>query len=237
MSIHPFDNHSTDVEQELARELQAIARQIRQALQNHKQQAARAENQESVNTDVQIPASPYARLWEESWWATAADQEAPYRADAAAAYRYLDNRLQNEYGFTLADYLAYLKEHGWEERYEQYQAEERAQERETVSDSEHQKALGSDDPAEAQQHENQSEQAHAQAGHEWDRAEARGERAAYYEAHYDSETAHAAKLNDQSLGTHPHQAVAAAKARGPQQQAKPARAVQRQVHQQHELAH
>lgn len=102
---------------------------------------------------------------------------------------------------------------------------------------EHQKALDSDDPAEAQQHEDQSEQAHAQAGHEWDRAEVRGERAAYYEAHYDSETAHAAKLNDQSLGTHPHQAVAAAKARGPQQQAKPARAVQRQVHQQHELAH
>ena len=117
MSIHPFDNHSTDVEQELARELQAIARQIRQALQNHQQQA------------------------------------------------------------------------------------------------------------------------HAQAGHEWDRAEVRGERAAYYEAHYDSEASHAAKLNDQSLGTHPHQAVAAAKARGPQQQAKPARTVQRQVHQQHELTH
>lgn len=244
MSIHPFDNHSTDVEQELARELQAIARQIRQALQNHKQQAARTETQESVNADVQIPASP----WEESWWetatsrdlaewATAAEQEAPYRADAAAAYRYLDDRLQNEYGFTLADYLAYLKEHGWEERYEQHQAEERAQERETVSDSEHQKALDSDDPTEAQQHENQSEQAHAQAGHEWDRAEARGERAAYYETHADAETAHAAKLNDQSLGTHPHQAVATAKARGPQQQAKPARAVQRQVHQQHELSH
>lgn len=226
MNIHPFDNHSTDVEQELSRELQAIAQQIRQALQNHKQRVARAETQESVNTDTQIPASPYARLWEESWWATAtsrdlaewataADQEAPY----------------------LADYLAYLKEHGWEERYEQHQAEERAQERETVSDSEHQKALDSDDPAEAQQRENQSEQAHAQAGHEWDRAEARGERAAYYEAHYDSETAHAAKLNDQSLGTHPHQAVAAAKSRGPQQQARPARAVQRQVHQQHELAH
>ncbi len=187
MSIHPFDNHSTDVEQELARELQAIARQIRQALQNHQQQAARTETQESVNADVQIPASPYARLWEE--------------------------------------------------RYEQHQAEERAQERETVSDSEHQKALDSDDPAEAQQHEDQSEQAHAQAGHEWDRAEARGERAAYYETHADAETAHAAKLNDQSLGTHPHQAVAAAKSRGPQQQAKPARAVQRQVHQQHELSH
>lgn len=164
MSIHPFDTHSTDVEQELARELQAIARQIRQALQNHKQRVARAENQESVNADTQIPASPYARLWEESWWetatnrdlagwATAADHEAPYRADAAAAYRYLDDKLRNEYGFTLADYLAYLKEHGWEERYEQ------------------------------------------------------------------------------------HQAVAAAKARGPQQQAKPARTVQRQVHQQHELAH
>lgn len=146
MNIHPFDNHSTDVEQELSRELQAIAQQIRQALQNHKQQVARAENQESVNADTQIPASPYARLWEESWWATAtsrdlaewataADQEAPYRADAAAAYHHLDDRLQNEYGFTLADYLAYLKEHGWEERYEQYQAEERAQERETVSDS------------------------------------------------------------------------------------------------------
>lgn len=248
MSIHPFDNHSTDVEQELARELQAIARQIRQALQNHQQQAARTETQESVNTDIQIPASPYARLWEESWWetatsrdlaewATAAEQEAPYRADAAVAYRYLDDRLQNEYGFTLADYLASLKEHGWEERYEQYQAEERAQERETVSDSEHQKALGSDDPAEAQQHEDQSEQAHAQAGHEWDRAEVRGERAAYYEAHYDSEASRAAKLNDQSLGTHPHQAVAAAKSRGPQQQTKPARTVQRQVHQQHELSH
>lgn len=224
MSIHPFDTHSTDVEQELARELQAIARQIRQALQNHKQRVARAENQESVNADTQIPASPYARLWEESWWETATNRD-------------LDDKLRNEYGFTLADYLAYLKEHGWEERYEQHQAEERAQERETVSDSEHQKALDSTDPAEAQQHENQSEQAHAQAGHEWDRAEARGERAAYYETHADAETAHAAKLNDQSLGTHPHQAVAAAKARGPQQQAKPARAVQRQVHQQHELAH
>ena len=129
------------------------------------------------------------------------------------------------------------KEHGWEERYEQQQAEERAEERENLSDSERQKELDSNDPAEAQEHENQSEQAHAQAGHEWDQAEARGERAAYYEAHYDSETAHAAKLNDQSLGTHPHQAVAAAKARGPQQQAKPARAVQQQVHQQHELSH
>lgn len=235
MSIHPFDNHSTDVEQELARELQAIARQIRQALQNHQQQAARTETQESVNADVQIPASPYARLWEESWWATATSRD--LAEWATAAYHHLDDKLRNEYGFTLADYLAYLKEHGWEERYEQYQAEERAQERETVSDSEHQKALDSDDPAEAQQHENQSEQAHAQAGHEWDRAEARGERAAYYETHADAETAHAAKLNDQSLGTHPHQAVAAAKARGPQQQAKPARAVQRQVHQQHELSH
>lgn len=248
MNIHPFDNHSTDVEQELSRELQAIAQQIRQALQNHKQRVARAENQESVNTDTQIPASPYARLWEESWWATAtsrdlaewataADQEAPYRADAAAAYHHLDDKLRNEYGLTLADYLAYLKEHGWEERYEQHQAEERAEERENLSDSERQKELDSNDPAEAQEHENQSEQAHAQAGHEWDQAEARGERAAYYEAHYDSETAHAAKLNDQSLGTHPHQAVAAAKARGPQQQAKPARAVQQQVHQQHELSH
>ena len=75
MSIHPFDNHSTDVEQELARELQAIARQIRQALQNHQQQAARAETQESANTDVQIPASPYARLWEESWWETATSRD------------------------------------------------------------------------------------------------------------------------------------------------------------------
>lgn len=248
MNIHPFDNHSADIEQELARELQAIARQIRQALQNHKQQAARAETQESVNADTQIPASPYARLWEESWWATAtsrdlaewataADQEAPYRADAALAYHHLDDKLRNEYGLTLADYLAYLKEHGWEERYEQHQAEERAEERENLSDSERQKELDSNDPAEAQEHENQSEQAHAQAGHEWDQAEARGERAAYYEAHYDSETAHAAKLNDQSLGTHPHQAVAAAKSRGPQQQAKPARAVQQQVHQQHELSH
>ena len=36
MSIHPFDNRDTDVEQELARELQEIARKIRQALQNHK---------------------------------------------------------------------------------------------------------------------------------------------------------------------------------------------------------
>lgn len=248
MSIHPFDTHSTDVERELSRELQAIAQQIRQALQNHKQRVARAENQESVNTDTQIPVSPYARLWEESWWATAtsrdlaewataADQEAPYRADAAAAYHHLDDKLRNEYGFTLADYLAYLKEHGWEERYEQQQAEERAEERENLSDSERQKELDSNDPAEAQEHENQSEQAHAQAGHEWDRAEVRGERAAYYDAHYDSEASRAAKLNDQSLGTHPHQAVAAAKARGPQQQAKPARAVQRQVHQQHELAH
>lgn len=248
MSIHPFNPHSTDVEQELARELQAIARQIHQALQNHQQQDTRTENQESVHADVQIPASAYARLWEESWWetatnrdlaqwATAAKQEAPYRTDAAAAYHYLDNRLQNEYGIPLADYLAYLKEHSWQERYEQHQAEERAQERETISDAEHQKAIDSTDPAKAQQHKNQSEQAHAQAGHQWDRAEARAARAAYYEAHYDSETAHAAKLNDQSLGTHPHQAVAAAKARGAQQQAKPARAVQRQVHQQHELSH
>jgi hypothetical protein len=52
MNIHPFDNHSTDVEQELSRELQAIAQQIRQALQNHKQRVARAENQESVNADT-----------------------------------------------------------------------------------------------------------------------------------------------------------------------------------------
>lgn len=96
MNIHPFDNHSTDVEQELSRELQAIAQQIRQALQNHKRLVARAENQESVNRRYTDSASPYARLWEESWWATATsrdlaewayrgDQEAPYRADAAAS--------------------------------------------------------------------------------------------------------------------------------------------------------
>lgn len=247
MSISPFNNRDTDVEQDLARELQEIARQIRQALQNHKQQA-QTENQKSVHTDTQTPVSPYARLWEESWWenatsrnlaqwATAAEAEAPYRADAASAYRYLDDRLSREYGLTLADYLAYLKDHGWEERYEQHQAEERAEARESVSDAEHQKALNATDPAEAQKHEVQSEQAHTQAGYEWDRAEARGERAAYYEAHYDAETAHAAKLNDQSLGVHPYQAVAAAKAPGPQQQVKTARTVRQQVHQQHELSH
>ena len=83
MNIHPFDNHSTDVEQELSRELQAIAQQIRQALQNHKQRVARAENQESVNADTQIPASPYARLWEESWWATATSRDLAEWATAA----------------------------------------------------------------------------------------------------------------------------------------------------------
>lgn len=63
--------------------------------------------------------------------------------------------------------------------------------------------IGAIDPEEQAAHETNADEAHHYAHAQWDSPEARQTRAAYYDAHFDPETATAAKITDRSLGVHP----------------------------------
>ncbi|ATF62174.1 hypothetical protein CO690_00220 (plasmid) [Rothia mucilaginosa] len=196
-----------EAEQEIVNQMKEVLNVLRHIIKILKQQESVPEAEYEPATREMLPELP--------------SKEELYES-AEKPFEVLEKNVQDRFGMNLEEFIEFFERRGWEERTEQNLAEERAEGHENLSDLEHQKELNTDDPNEAQKHEELSEQEHQKADVEWDTAEARGERAAFFEAHADAETAHAATLNDAAAGVHPHKSIAQAKAHGhaPQQAAR-----------------
>lgn len=196
-----------EAEQEIVNQMKEVLNVLRHIIKILKQQESVPEAEYEPATREMLPELP--------------SKEELYES-AEKPFEVLEKNVQDRFGMNLEEFIEFFERRGWEERTEQNLAEERAEGHENLSDLEHQKELNADDPNEAQKHEELSEQEHQKADVEWDTAEARGERAAFFEAHADAETAHAATLNDAAAGVHPHKSIAQAKAHGhaPQQAAR-----------------
>ncbi|WP_294646095.1 hypothetical protein [uncultured Rothia sp.] len=210
-----------EAEQEIVNQMKEVLNVLRHIIKILKQQESVPEAEYEPATREMLPELP--------------SKEELYES-AEKPFEVLEKNVQDRFGMNLEEFIEFFERRGWEERTEQNLAEERAEGHENLSDLEHQKELNADDPNEAQKHEELSEQEHQKADVEWDTAEARGERAAFFEAHADAETAHAATLNDAAAGVHPHKSIAQAKAHGhaPQQAA---RVPQPKMQPQVQLAH
>lgn len=196
-----------EAEQEIVNQMKEVLNVLRHIIKILKQQESVPEAEYEPATREMLPELP--------------SKEELYES-AEKPFEVLEKNVQDRFGMNLEEFIEFFERRGWEERTEQNLAEERAEGHENLSDLEHQKELNADDPSEAQKHEERSEQEHQKADVEWDTAEARGERAAFFEAHADAETAHAATLNDAAVGVHPHKSIAQAKPHGhaPQQAAR-----------------
>lgn len=196
-----------EAEQEIVNQMKEVLNVLRHIIKILKQQESVPEAEYEPATREMLPELP--------------SKEELYES-AEKPFEVLEKNVQDRFGMNLEEFIEFFERRGWEERTEQNLAEERAEGHENLSDLEHQKELNADDPNEAQKHEELSEQEHQKADVEWDTAEARGERAAFFEAHADAETVHAATLNDAAAGVHPHKSIAQAKAHGhaPQQAAR-----------------
>lgn len=210
-----------EAEQEIVNQMKEVLNVLRHIIKILKQQESVPEAEYEPATREMLPELP--------------SKEELYES-AEKPFEVLEKNVQDRFGMNLEEFIEFFERRGWEERTEQNLAEERAEGHENLSDLEHQKELNADDPSEAQKHEERSEQEHQKADVEWDTAEARGERAAFFEAHADAETAHAATLNDAAVGVPPHKSIAQAKAHGhaPQQAA---RVPQPKMQPQVQLAH
>lgn len=210
-----------EAEQEIVNQMKEVLNVLRHIIKILKQQESVPEAEYEPATREMLPELP--------------SKEELYES-AEKPFEVLEKNVQDRFGMNLEEFIEFFERRGWEERTEQNLAEERAEGHENLSDLEHQKELNADDPNKAQKHEELSEQEHQKADVEWDTAEARGERAAFFEAHADAETAHAATLNDAAAGVHPHKSIAQAKAHGhaPQQAA---RVPQPKMQPQVQLAH
>lgn len=210
-----------EAEQEIVNQMKEVLNVLRHIIKILKQQESVPEAEYEPATREMLPELP--------------SKEELYES-AEKPFEVLEKNVQDRFGMNLEEFIEFFERRGWEERTEQNLAEERAEGHENLSDLEHQKELNADDPNEAQKHEELSEQEHQKADVEWDTAEARGERAAFFEAHADAETAHAATLNDAAAGVHPHKSIAQAKAHGHALQ-QAARVPQPKMQPQVQLAH